>query len=132
MTELRHCRLEVRDHVALVTLCRPQVLNALHPPAHRELDAVFDRVRDDSDVRVVIVTGSGERAFCVGTDLKALAGSKPEGAKVIVLTNYTIPQFRDRSVALGADFFFDKSREYYRVKSVLEDLAATREGHRAH
>jgi crotonobetainyl-CoA hydratase len=73
MTELRHCRLEVRDHVALVTLCRPQVLNALHPPAHRELDAVFGRVRDDSDVRVVIVTGSGERAFCVGTDLKALA-----------------------------------------------------------
>src|SRR5262245_11865738 len=34
--------------------------------------------------------------------LKALAGAKPEGAKVIVLTNYAIPQFRDRSVALGA------------------------------
>jgi two-component system, OmpR family, response regulator len=61
--------------------------------------------------------------------LKALAGAKPQGAKVIVLTNYAIPQFRDRSVALGADFFFDKSREYYRVKSVLEDLAATRDGH---
>jgi DNA-binding NarL/FixJ family response regulator len=60
--------------------------------------------------------------------LKALAGAKPEGAKVIVLTNYAIPQFRDRSVALGADFFFDKSREYYRVKSVLEDLAANRNG----
>ena len=60
--------------------------------------------------------------------LKALAGAKPEGAKVIVLTNYAIPQFRDRSVALGADFFFDKSREYYRVKSVLEDLAASRDG----
>ena len=59
--------------------------------------------------------------------LKALAGAKPEGAKVIVLTNYAIPQFRDRSVALGADFFFDKSREYYRVKSVLEDLAASRD-----
>ena len=60
--------------------------------------------------------------------LKALAGAKPAGAKVIVLTNYAIPQFRDRSVALGADFFFDKSREYYRVKSVLEDLAAHRDG----
>lgn len=59
--------------------------------------------------------------------LKALAGTKREGAKVIVLTNYAIPQFRERSVALGADFFFDKSREYYRVKSVLEDLAATRD-----
>jgi len=60
--------------------------------------------------------------------LKALAGAKPAGAKVIVLTNYAIPQFRDRSVALGADFFFDKSREYYRVKNVLEDLAAHRDG----
>jgi DNA-binding NarL/FixJ family response regulator len=60
--------------------------------------------------------------------LKALAGAKPAGAKVIVLTNYAIPQFRDRSVALGADFFFDKSREYYRVKSVLEDIAAARDG----
>ena len=58
--------------------------------------------------------------------LKALAGAKPAGAKVIVLTNYAIPQFRDRSVALGADYFFDKSREYYRVKTVLEDLAAER------
>lgn len=62
--------------------------------------------------------------------LKALAGARPPGAKVIVLTNYAIPQFRDRSVALGADYFFDKSREYYRVKSVLEDLAATRGGSR--
>ena len=59
--------------------------------------------------------------------LKALAGTRPAGAKIIVLTNYAIPQFRDRSVALGADYFFDKSREYYRVKSVLEDLAGSRE-----
>jgi len=72
---MEHCRLELRGHVALVTLARPDVLNALHPAAHRELDAVFDRVRDDDEVRVVIVTGSGERAFCVGTDLKALAQS---------------------------------------------------------
>jgi DNA-binding NarL/FixJ family response regulator len=62
--------------------------------------------------------------------LRALGAGKPEGAKVIVLTNYAIPQFRDRSVALGADYFFDKTREYYRVKSVLEEIAATRAGRR--
>ena len=62
--------------------------------------------------------------------LKALGAFKPKGAKVIVLTNYAIPQFRERSVALGADFFFDKTREYYRVKSVLEELAATLAGRR--
>jgi DNA-binding NarL/FixJ family response regulator len=58
--------------------------------------------------------------------LKAIASARPAGSKVIVLTNYAIPQFRDRSVALGADFFFDKSREYYRVRSVLEDMAGAR------
>jgi enoyl-CoA hydratase/carnithine racemase len=73
MHDPQHCRLELRGHVALVTLARPEVLNALDPAAHRELDAVFDHVRDDDEVRVAIVTGSGERAFCVGTDLKALA-----------------------------------------------------------
>src|SRR5512144_2797953 len=55
--------------------------------------------------------------------LKAIAAARPVGSKVIVLTNYAIPQFRDRRVALGADFFFDKSREYYRVRSVLEEMA---------
>ena len=55
--------------------------------------------------------------------LKALAGAKPEGAKVIVLTNYAIPQFRDRSVALGADFFFDKSREFERTVEVVRARA---------
>jgi len=58
--------------------------------------------------------------------LKAIAPTRPAGSKVIVLTNYAIPQFRDRSVALGADFFFDKSREYYRVRSVLEEMAGAR------
>jgi DNA-binding NarL/FixJ family response regulator len=58
--------------------------------------------------------------------LKAIAAARPPGSKVIVLTNYAIPQFRERSVALGADFFFDKSREYYRVRSVLEEMAGER------
>lgn len=75
MTDWHSCRLERRGPIALLTLDRPQVLNALDPAAHRELDAVFDHLRDDDDVRVVIVTGSGERAFCVGTDLKALAAT---------------------------------------------------------
>jgi len=58
--------------------------------------------------------------------LKSIAGARPDGSKVIVLTNYAIPQFRDRCVALGADYFFDKSREYYRVRSVLEEMAGGR------
>lgn len=56
--------------------------------------------------------------------LKALAqGARPENAKVIVFTNYAFPQYRDRSLALGADYFFDKAREFHRVREVLNSLA---------
>jgi len=56
--------------------------------------------------------------------LKALRGTpRPPGARVIVFTNYAFPQYRERSLALGADYFFDKSREFDRVRDVVEELA---------
>ena len=68
-----HIRAEVEDGILTLTLDRPQVLNALHLPAHVELSRAFDAYAADSALRVAIVTGSGDRAFCVGTDLKSLA-----------------------------------------------------------
>lgn len=57
--------------------------------------------------------------------LKALAqGVRPPNAKVIVFTNYAFPQYRERSLALGADYFFDKAREFHRVREVLSAMAA--------
>jgi len=53
--------------------------------------------------------------------LKALDGQ--HAGKIAVLTNYAFPQYRTRSLALGADFFFDKSREMARVLEVAADLA---------
>jgi len=58
--------------------------------------------------------------------LKSIPPNRPPGAKVIILTNYAIPQYRDRCLMLGADYFFDKSREYDRVREVLEESAETR------
>jgi crotonobetainyl-CoA hydratase len=58
------------DHLTLIMLDRPGVLNALHPPAHHELAAVIDEFASDPQQWVAIVTGSGQRAFCVGNDLK--------------------------------------------------------------
>jgi CheY-like chemotaxis protein len=90
---------------------------------------------DTEQAAVAALAGAGWDALVLdlqlkqGTGLgvlKAIAAQRPAGSKVIVLTNYAIPQFRDRSVALGADFFFDKSREYYRVRSVLEEMAGAR------
>lgn len=68
----RYCRYEVEGPLLTLTIDRPEVLNALHPDAHRELADAFDRYAADPTLRVAIVTGAGERAFCVGTDLKAL------------------------------------------------------------
>jgi crotonobetainyl-CoA hydratase len=72
---LRFCRYEVDGALLTLTLDRPEVLNAMHCEAHFEVASCFDRYRDDPDLRVCIVTGAGDRAFCVGTDLKALAAS---------------------------------------------------------
>ncbi|MEW6016614.1 MAG: enoyl-CoA hydratase-related protein [Pseudomonadota bacterium] len=56
--------------VTIVTLNRPEVMNALHSPAHHELHAAFDAFAADPDQWVAIVTGAGERAFSAGNDLK--------------------------------------------------------------
>src|SRR5947207_5685437 len=58
--------------------------------------------------------------------LRSLISHRAPDAKVIVLTNYAFPQYRAKSLALGADFFFDKSREYHRVREVLEGIADRR------
>lgn len=55
--------------------------------------------------------------------LKTISPSRPTGAKIFVLTNYAIPMYRDRSLALGADAFLDKSRDFERVVDMLVELA---------
>ncbi|MFC3991689.1 enoyl-CoA-hydratase DpgD [Actinoplanes siamensis] len=60
-------------HVAVVTLDRPQVLNAMNLRMHEELARVWDDVQADDDVWVAVLTGAGDKAFSVGQDLKELA-----------------------------------------------------------
>ena len=67
-----------KDHLATITLNRPDVLNALHPPAVAELNMIWADFRDDPDLWVSIITGAGKRAFCVGDDLKYRASLADE------------------------------------------------------
>ena len=62
--------LEKKDHLWIVTLNRPERMNALHSPAHLELDKIFDNFQEDEEAWVAIVTGAGDRAFSAGNDLK--------------------------------------------------------------
>jgi len=57
------------DGIARVTLNRPQVLNRYNIKMRDELYEILSAIRDDPDVQIVIIDGSGERAFCVGADL---------------------------------------------------------------
>lgn len=65
----------VADHVARVTIDRPDVLNAVDVATERELQAIWDRVEKDRDVRAVVLTGAGDRAFCTGADMKGGSGA---------------------------------------------------------
>jgi enoyl-CoA hydratase len=60
------------DHIAVITINRPKVLNALDVPTLLELEAVFDRVERNDEVRVIIITGAGDRAFVAGGDIADL------------------------------------------------------------
>lgn len=64
---------EVKNHIGYITLNRPEVMNAISFQMNREILDVCDQVRRDPAVRVVILTGAGEKAFCTGLDLKERA-----------------------------------------------------------
>jgi crotonobetainyl-CoA hydratase/dehydration protein DpgD len=61
---------EVEDHVARITLNRPEAMNSLNPQLRWELSQHFDEVERNDDIWVVVVTGVGDRAFSAGADLK--------------------------------------------------------------
>ena len=62
-----------QGHIAIVTLNRPERMNALHPPAHFELHEIWNDFERDPEVWVGILTGAGEKAFSAGNDLKYTA-----------------------------------------------------------
>lgn len=62
--------IKVENHIAKVTLNRPEAMNSVDPDMRNELYALWDRLREDRDIRVAIITGAGEKAFCTGADLK--------------------------------------------------------------
>lgn len=64
---------ERRGHVLQVTLDRPERMNALHSAVHFALHEIFDDFEEDPDLWVAVITGSGDRAFCSGNDLKVTA-----------------------------------------------------------
>jgi enoyl-CoA hydratase/carnithine racemase len=90
---------EVKERVALITLNRPERLNAMSNEMSAALRETWHRFRDDADAWVAIITGTGERAFCAGADMKDLAARAGQPTRPFVALDM------DPSLESGFDVF---------------------------
>jgi enoyl-CoA hydratase/carnithine racemase len=77
---------QLEEGVALVTLQRPQVRNAISRSLLEDMEGVLKEVETTSSARAVIITGAGDKAFCAGADLKERAGMSPEQVDAFLKT----------------------------------------------
>jgi len=73
---------EVQDGVGMLTVNRPKVLNALNPATLDEINAVLDQVQSDESIRVLLITGAGEKAFVAGADISEFPHMNPLQAQL--------------------------------------------------
>lgn len=72
------------NHIGLLTLNRPRTINALNRQMIEELDALLNELHDNDNVRVLIITGSGEKGFCSGMDMKESAAQLFEATPELI------------------------------------------------
>src|SRR5436305_11253096 len=66
---------QLKEHVAHVTIDRPEVMNAVDAASERALQNIWSEIENNRDVRCVVLTGTGERAFSTGADMKGGSGA---------------------------------------------------------
>ncbi len=81
---------EVTEGVAILTLNRPAVLNALDDATYRALDAALEDLEARGDIRALVVTGAGERAFSAGADLTYMRALDGEARQEFILLTYRV------------------------------------------
>ena len=74
---------EKRGHIAVVTINRPDSMNAIDPQTSAEMHEVFSDFRDTDDLWVAVLTGAGPRAFSAGNDLVAMSRMQQEGSNAV-------------------------------------------------
>ncbi len=74
MTENQAVLLTIDEVIATVTFNRPEALNAFNQDSYRGLMDVAQKIKETPEIRAVLMTGTGDRAFSVGMDLKMIAG----------------------------------------------------------
>lgn len=79
----QNTQIETSDSIAILTINRPKALNALNPPTLHELHSAFNKLQDDTTVKVIILTGAGDKAFVAGGDISVMAPLKPMEARSV-------------------------------------------------
>jgi enoyl-CoA hydratase/carnithine racemase len=105
MPEFETLAYEESDGVAWVTLNRPDVLNSFNTVMQRELRDLWRWLRRHDDVRVIVLTGAGDKAFCTGIDRSEALADAPRAGR-----GGTGPEIGDDSVRIGSGttpFMFD-------------------------
>ena len=88
--------LEVKNRIGYITINRPAALNALSSQVLADLNEVLDQVENSEDIRVVIVTGSGEKAFVAGADIKEMDLMSPiQAFEYMTFANNTFTRLSD-------------------------------------
>ncbi len=83
--EFKNLRLDKRSPLAVVTVDRPKVLNALNAETLTELSEIFEELAADPEIRVILLAGAGDRAFVAGADIRELAALTPEEGRAYSL-----------------------------------------------
>ncbi|CAN5580508.1 enoyl-CoA hydratase-related protein [soil metagenome] len=96
MAEYETITVEKRGAVAVLTINRPDKLNALNTQVHKEGVAALDELRKDDEVRVVVLTGAGEKSFVAGADISEFAGQTPVSQRAV---------FQERTLFNSVDAF---------------------------
>ncbi|MBI4190191.1 MAG: enoyl-CoA hydratase/isomerase family protein [Betaproteobacteria bacterium] len=94
-------QVSVDNYIATVVLDRPAAMNSVDQEMRQELHQTWERIRSDEDIRVAIITGAGEKAFCTGSDLKKTMPTQETFAQQIYA--------KSSSSALTAGLDFDKA-----------------------
>ena len=72
--------LEKKGHIAVATINRPKALNALNSQVLKDIDQMVEQVKADDEIRTLVITGSGEKAFVAGADIGEMSTqTKAEG-----------------------------------------------------
>ena len=143
VTQFDHCTVVHEGRVCIITINRPDVMNALHRPANLELQQAFDDFEANPDLWVAILTGAGDKAFCAGNDLKYQAQGNdtthPEDGfagitarfrltKPVIAAVNGLAMGGGFEIALACDLIIASENAFFALPEPLVGLAATAGG----